>query len=114
MDIVSHWYGTAVWYDDLEVMAMQKLGMTHVNFVDAYDLPTPDEILHEGFRRAIRNLRLLEECDLSSKELILSLRDTKEWSERWSMQSPNGERFAKLATRIDRDFKALRKGRIPQ
>ena len=58
MDVVSHWYGTAVWHDDLEVIAMQKLGMTHVNFVDAYDpLPTADETLHEGLRRSIRNLR---------------------------------------------------------
>jgi hypothetical protein len=114
MDIVTHWYRTAVWYDELEQTAMRKLGVTHVNYVDALDVPTPDETLLEGLTRAIRNLRLLDECDLSPKELILILRDTREWAERWSILSPKGERFAALAARIEKDFKQLKKGKVPQ
>jgi hypothetical protein len=111
MDIVTHWYGISIWHDPLEITAMQKLGITHFNVTDAFDdLPTTEETLLEGFRRAIRNLRLLDECDdLSLETLVLILRDTQEWSERWSILSPNGERFGAFAAKIEKDLKGIKR-----
>ena len=112
MDVVQHWYGTATWVDQLEEYAMQKFGATYVNYIDAYDLPTTKEILFEGVRRAIRNIQLLEDSgELPSEILILILRETHEWAERWAMLSENGDRFAALAAKIEKDFAKLKKGR---
>jgi len=114
MDVVHHWYGTQTWIDELEDFAMNKFGSTYVNHVDAYDLPPPKEILFEGVRRVVRNIQLLEDSgELPSEILILILRETHEWAERWAMLSDDGERFAKLAARIEKDFKQLKKGRVP-